>query len=176
MQGRVDVLVVDRQQTMAVRRVRKGEEVHAVVVVAGLLELRLPVVAGVGPPGRRVGQHRIAPGEERPRRVARRHQHPVEVRRRLHRHAREAEQRRLGEQLAAAEHAAEQAQRRQAEAALEQVAPALVDQLVETGVAAGVDRLVVVGGQRRVELLEVLGHRDSLQLLGPPVGGNFSVF
>ena len=93
MQRRVDVFMVDGQETVAVGRVGEREEMHAVVVVAGLLELGVPIVAGIRLPLGCVGMHRIAPGEEHPGAVTRRHLDPVEVRVELGRNTFEAEQR-----------------------------------------------------------------------------------
>src|SRR5690606_14019528 len=79
MQGRVDVLVVDHQQAMLIGCLREREEVHAVMVVTGLQQLRLPVLGGVLQPDRGTVQYRIAPAEERLGAVTLGYQHPVEV-------------------------------------------------------------------------------------------------
>ena len=160
-QRRVDVLVIDHQQAAAVRRVGEREEMHAVVVVAGLLELRLPVIAGIGLPLRRIGQHRIAPGEEHPRAVPRRHLDPVELRVELRRNALETDQSRGSDSSpGTGQTAAEKGDAGQAQAALEQAAAALVDDILQRRVAAGVDRLVVMGGDAGVKIAEILLHRN----------------
>ena len=159
MQRRVDVFVVHHQQAVAIRCVGEREKVHAVVVVAGLLELSLPVIAGIRVPRWRVGQHGVAPRKEGARAVARRDLHAVEFRVELGRNPAEADQRiRLYGATTGAQRAAEKAQRGEAHAAPEQVAPTLIDQLPERGISAGVDGLIVQGGKVGVEILKVLFH------------------
>ncbi len=164
-QGGVDVLVVDHQQAVVVGRLRKGEEVHAVVVVAGLLELVFPGFAGVALEGRGIGEHGIAPGEERPGAVALGDDDLVEFRIELLGHALEAQQRGLGQGAAGADAAAEEAQGREGQAALEDVAAAGIDHLVQGAVAAGVDGHVVMGGQCGVESVVVPVHHVSLLVM-----------
>ncbi|MCY1545513.1 hypothetical protein D9M68_814600 [compost metagenome] len=162
MQRGVDVLVVDHQQAVGIRRVREGEEVHAVMVVAGLLELVLPGLAGVAAPGRRIGQHPIAPGEEGTGTVALGYQHPVEVRIELLRHALEAQQAAVGHGPAGTDATAEEAEGGQGQAALEHIAPAMLHQVIQRRVAARIDRHVVVGGKGCVEGVQFLGHGEKL--------------
>ncbi len=160
MQRRVDVLVVDGQQAAAVGRVGEREEMHAVVVVAGLPELGLPIVAGIRLPLGCVGMHRIAPGEEHPGAVARRHLDTVEMRVELGRDTFEAEQRIAPGRGSHAGHpAAEKGDAGQAEPTLEQPAPAVIDRLLQRHVAARIDRLVVMSAHARVKIGEILFHR-----------------
>ncbi len=160
-QRRVDVFVIDHQQAVAVRRIGEREKMHAVVVVAGLLELRLPVVAGIGLPLRRIGQHRVAPAKEHPRAVPWRHLDPVELRVELRRNALETDQsRRSGSSPGAGRCAAEKGDAGQAQAALEQAAAAPIDDILQRRVAAGVDRLVIMGGDAGVKSAEILFHRN----------------
>ena len=163
----IDVLVIHHQQaTLAFAG--EGEEVHAVVVVAGLLELGLPVVAGVRVPGWSARFHRITPGEERHGAVALGHQHAVEGRIDLHRHALEVQQRAGAGLAAGADATGEEAQRGQGQTALEHVAPARVEQLGQRRIGAGVDGDVVVGVQAGVELAVLVHQEISMAVSGGP--------
>lgn len=71
-QAVIGVFVVDAKQAVGRRRLAvfdEGEEMHAVVVHAGLLHLGGRIVAGIGAGTRAVG-NRVAPGVEQGRRVA----------------------------------------------------------------------------------------------------------
>ena len=166
-QRRVDVLVVHHQQaTLAFTG--ESEEVHAVVVIAGLLELGLPIVAGVRVPSGGARFHRVTPGEERHGAVTLGHQHTVKGRIDLHRHALEVQQRAGAGLAAGADTAGEEAQCRQGQTALEHVAPTRIEQLGQRRIGAGVDGDVVVGFQAGVELAVLVHHEVSMAVSGGP--------
>ena len=162
MQGGVDVLVVDDQQTMLVGRILEGKEMHAVVVVAGLQQLGLPVLGGVLLPDRGIIQHRIAPAEEGPGAVTLGDQHLIEVRSGLCRHAGKAHQRGAAWSAWAAltteQTTAKQTDSSQCQPALEYLTAAAVDDGVQIGRLTRVEAMVVYCSEVGVVMLVFLSH------------------
>src|SRR5690606_12698957 len=138
--------MVDHQQTMLIGCLREREEVHAVMVVTGLQQLRLPVLGGVLQPDRGTVQYRIAPAEERLGAVTLGYQHPVEVGGGLCCYSAETQQwtgHRGAAALAAEQAGAEQADGCQRQAAFEHLTAAAVDDAVQVRGLAGVEAAVV---------------------------------
>ena len=79
------LFMVNHQQAMLIGGMVKRKEMHAVVVVAGLLQLVSPVVGGITAPGRCPHPDRITPGKQYPGGVALRYGDPVKRHVRLHR-------------------------------------------------------------------------------------------